>query len=241
MRELFMGAVAGAALFVAACSAEEAPAPVAEPAAPAGRARLPIGEITRADVPALMDAIYPDGAPPTVKDLGLFVTGERVGLLTGADNAEACADCTGSVSLFYLIRTEAGFELQADYRDFHASGSGGSLSPDLRFVSLGGLEGRPVHAGLIDVKRVEGPGCSARTISVHILTEAGPRAALEAPFGYIKGAERVSAEVVKPEPYQAELAISYTSRSDDFVTPYLFMGQTLRSTFPVPRWTQTTC
>lgn len=241
MRPFVIGVVAVAALFAAGCSAEEPPPPVAEPAAPAGPARLPIGEITQADVPALMAGIYPDGEPPTVENLGLFVIGERVGLVTGADNAESCADCKGSVSLFYLIRTEAGFELQADYRDFHASGSGGKLSADLKFVSLGRLEGRPVHAGLIDVKRVGSAGCSAQTITVHIFTEAGPRAALEAPFGYIKDAERVSAEMVKPEPYQAELAISYTSRSDEFVTPYLFMGQTLRSTFPVPGWTRTTC
>lgn len=241
MRRFVSGVVAVAALFAAGCGAEEPPAPVAAPPAPAGPARLPIGEITQADVPALMEAIYPEGAPPTVRDLGLFVIGERVGLLTGADNAEACADCAGSVSLFYLIRTEAGFELQADYPDFHASGSGGTLSPDLEFVRLGGLDGRPVHASLIDVKRVESAGCSARTLNVHIFTEAGPRAALEAPFGYAKGSDRVNAELVKPEPYQAELAIAYTSRSDEFVTPYLFMGQSLRSTFPVPGWTRTTC
>lgn len=231
---------AAAALALCGCGAEEPVAPVVE-APPPGPVRLPIGEITTADIPDLMAAIYPDGAPATVRDLGLFVIGERVGLLTGEDKAEPCDDCTGSVSLYYLVRTDAGFLVQADYRDFHPSGAGGKVNRDLEFVRLGGLEGRPAYAGMIDVAREMRAGCSSKTLTVAIFTEAGPRIALTAPFGMRKGGARVDAEVVKGETYQAEFAISYVSAGEDFVTPYMFVNQALWPSFPIPAWTKAGC
>lgn len=220
----------------------EAPAPATkavsvETAAPEP-ARLPIGEVTKADVPALMAAVYGDGVPETVQDLGMVVMGERVALLTGADNAEACADCTGSLSLFYLVRMEAGFAVQEEYRDFHKSGSGGKFNRDITVTQFGGRDGRPVHAGFTDVNR---QACGARTLTVSIFTEAGPRTALEAPFGIEKGGDSVEATIIDPEPYQAEFAISYVDPYDDFVAPYMFVNQSLRPSFPIPAWTRVGC
>lgn len=225
----------------------EAPTPVAKPveaAAPEVK-RLPIGEITPADTEALMKVVYPEGVPATAKDLGTFVIGERVGLLIGADAAEACADCAGSLSLFYLARTEAGFVLQADYRDFHTSGGGGKINPDLDIVRLGGVDGGPSFAGFTDVNTVTKAGCTAQTLTVEIFTEAGPRTALTAPFG-LKTADgwqngQVKAKLIKPDEYKADFAIAYDYWKDDFVAVYLFINQTLRPSFPIPEWTQAKC
>lgn len=215
------------------------PAPVAapvsaEPDAPEP-ARLPIGEITKEDVPALMDAIYTDGVPENVQDLGLVILGERVVLLTGADNPDACAECTGSLSLFYLVRMDAGFLLQEHYRDFQKSGSGGKFNREIEIVQFPGLEGRPSHLGFTDVNGQ--PGCDAKTLTVTLITEAGPRTALEAPFG----AASVRARIIDAERYQAEFAIAYETARDDFVAPYMFINQALRQSFPTPEWTRTAC
>lgn len=221
------------------CGAEPpAPAVTAEPAAPEP-ARLPIGEITKADVPALMAAVYTDGVPDNVEDLGVVVMGERAVLLTGADNAEACAECAGSLSLFYLVRMEAGFLLQADYRDFHKSGGAGKFNRAIEITQFGGRDGRPSYAGFTDVnRRAE---CDARTLAVYTFTEAGPRKVLEAPFGVKSGSTSVDAEIVDPEPFQAEFAIAYVSAQDDFVAPYMFVNQSLRLSFPIPEWTRAAC
>jgi hypothetical protein len=242
MRTFGVLAVAAVVVVLGGCGGE-APAPVAETVSAEAKApaRLPIGEITPADVPALMAVVYPDGVPATVKDLGTFVIGERVGLLTGAETAEACADCGGSVSLFYLARTDAGFVLQADYRDFHKSGSGGKLNRDLGVARFGGLDGGPSYAGFSDVNSMTNGGCTAKTLTVAIFTEAGPRTALTAPFGFKKGDESVRAMIVGAGDYQADFAISYRDTRDDFVAPYLFVNQGLRPSFPVPEWTQAKC
>jgi hypothetical protein len=220
----------------------EAPAPAAEavsaePAAPEP-VRLPIGEITKEDAPALMAAVYKDGVPDNVQDLGTVVLGERVALLTGADNAEACADCKGSLSLFYLVRMETGFLLQADHRDFHKSGSGGKFNRGIQITQFGGADGRPSYAGFTDVNR---QACGAKTLTVSIFTEAGPRTALEAPFGSDKGDEPVDAMIIDPGPYQAEFAINYENPYEDFVAPYMFVNQSLRPSFPTPAWTRAAC
>jgi hypothetical protein len=218
----------------------EAPAPAPEVAAPAAPepVRLPIGEIMQADVPALMAAVYKDGVPDSVKDLGVVVLGERVALLTGADNAEACVDCTGNLSLFYLVRMEAGFILQADYRDFHKSGSGGKFNREIKITQFGGRDGRQSHAGFTDVNK---QACGAKTLTISLFTEAGPRTALTAPFGGTKGAEPVDAMIIDPEPYQAEFAISYENPYEDFVAPYMIVNQAMRPSFPAPAWTQAGC
>lgn len=235
----FITLIAAAAL-LSACG--EPPAPIAEAVAaePAPEpARLPIGEITTADIPALMAAAYKDGVPDNVHDLGLLKMGERVVMLTGADNAETCADCTGTLSLFYLVRMDAGLMLQDEYRDFRKSGSGGKFNRDIRIVRFNGLEGRTSYSGFTDVSQE--PGCDARMLTVTLITEAGPRIALEAPFGSDNAAARVDAEVVEPGPFQAEFAIAYESRNDDFVAPYLFINGALRQSFPTPAWTRTAC
>lgn len=240
MRKSVMFVAVAAAL--SSCGGE-APAPADEAAlvAPAATepVTLPIGVITKADAPALMAAVYKDGVPDNVKDLGMVVLGERVALLTGADNADTCADCKGSLSLFYLVRVEAGFLLQADYRDFHKSGSGGKFNREVEIVQLGGRDGRPSYAGFTDVK--VGAECNAKTLTVNIFTEAGPRTVLEAPFGVDNGAASIAAAIIDPEPYQAEFAIEYKSARDDFVAPYMFINQSLRPTFPIPVWTRLAC
>lgn len=234
-------AIAAAAL-LSGCGGEAA-APAAEaasvePATPEP-ARLPIGEITKADVPALMAAIYKDGVPDNVQNLGMVVMGERVVLLTGADNAEACAECMGSLSLFYLARMDSGFLLQADYRDFHKSGSGGRFNSEIEITRFGGRDGRASYAGFTDVNgQAE---CDARTVTVKIFTEAGPRKVLEAPFGVDKGSASVDATIIDPEPFQAEFAIAYETSRDDFVAPYMFVNQSLRPSFPIPAWTGAAC
>jgi hypothetical protein len=237
MRKLVLTIAVAAAAALSACGGAT-PAPVAEATAaetPPEPARLPIGEITKADVPALMAAVYKDGVPDNVQDLGVVVMGERAVLLTGADNPEACADCTGSLSLFYLVRMEAGFLLQADYRDFHKSGSGGKFNRAIAITQFGGRDDRPSYAGFTDVnRRAE---CDASTLAVYTFTEAGPRKVLEAPFG----SASVDAEIVDPEPFQAEFAIAYVSARDDFVAPYMFVNQSLRLSFPVPEWTRAAC
>jgi hypothetical protein len=237
---LFMAIAVSAAL--SACGGQEpaqmADVEIAEPPAPQP-ARLPIGEITKADLPDLMAAIYKDGAPDNVWDLGVVVMGERAVLLTGADSAEACTDCTGSLSLFYLVRMEAGFLLQEEYRDFHPSGSGGNFNREIELTRFGGRDGRAAYAGFTDVNGWA--ECDARTLTVYILTEAGPRKALEAPFGVDKGSGSVDAMIVDPEPFQAEFAIAYESSRDDFVAPYMFVNQMLRPSFPTPSWTRAAC
>lgn len=233
---MFGALVLAAALL--GCNAETpAPAPEpasAEPATPEPT-RLPVGEITKADVPALMAAVYTDGVPDNVKDIGIVVLGERVVLLTGADSIEPCTDCTGALSLFYLVRTDAGFLLQEHYRDFHKSGRDGKFNREIAIVQFAGLDGRPSYAGFTDVNTLA--ACDARTLTLIIFTEAGPRTALEAPFG----AGSVSAKIIEPAPYQAEFAIEYRSAVDDFVAPYLFVNQKLRQTFPTPEWTRAGC
>jgi len=245
MRTVFAIAAAMAAVAVAVglagCGAETPAAPAPEAAsaapAPAGPARLPIGEITPADTPALMAAAYPDGVPDTVKDIGVFVLGERAGLLTGSDSAETCATCAGHFSLFYLARTEAGFLVQKAYPDFHTSGSKGRFNRDTKVIQLGGVDGGPAYAGFADINAAADAACSSTEVTVGIFTEAGPRIALKTPFG----SPKVDASLVASAPYQADFAIEYLSATDAFVAPYLFVNEGLRPSFPAPAWTRGGC
>jgi hypothetical protein len=240
------GVIAGVAvaLLLSACSGQEATTatPVsAEVAAPAEPERLPIGEITPEDVPALMSVAFPDGIPAGVEDIGTFVLGERVGLLTGSDNADACDTCTGSLSLFYLVRMDTGFMMQRAYPDFHKTGSQGKFSRDVKVVRYGGVEGGPAYAGFADINAQAEVGCAASNLTVGIFTEAGPKIALETPFGFRKSGSRVDANVIDSAPYQADFAIEYLSDRDQFVAPYLFVNHGLRPSFPSPAWAQAGC
>jgi len=230
-----------AAVSLGACGEEAAVAPVAEAASvapePAAPARLPIGEITPADTPALMAAAYPDGVPDTVKDIGVFVLGERAGLLTGSDAAGGCATCAGSFSLFYIARTEAGLVKQEAYPDFHKSGGNGTYNRGVRMIQLGGVDGGPAYAGFADINAATNAACPSKEVTVGIFTEAGPRVALRAPFG----STSVDARLVDAALYQADFAIEYRSATDDFVTPYLFVNEELRPSFPAPEWTRGGC
>ncbi len=243
-RSAVVMALIAVASLLAGCGEPEVVAPAivaAEASAPPEPVRLPIGEVTREDTPALMDAAYPDGIPAGVEELGIFVLGERAGLLTGSDAADACADCAGSLSLFYIARTDMGFLMQRAYADFRTSGRGGKFNRDARVVRLGGVDGGPAYAGFVDTTDVVAADCSASKVTVGIFTEAGPRIALEAPFGKRARDGVVEARVIASAPYQADFAIEYLSGGNDFVAPYLFVNQTLLRSFPVPAWTQAGC
>src|SRR5690606_18563371 len=141
--------------------------------------------------------------------------------------------CPGSLSFYFLARMDTGFVVQAEHRDFHASGSGGKFNREIRVEQLGGVDGGPSYAGFVDVNRKEADGCAQKTVTVGVFIEAGPRIALTAPFG-ARGAQTIDAKVIEAEPFQADFAIAYDSRQDDFVVPYLFVNNGLRPSFPAP-------
>ncbi|MEZ6029740.1 MAG: hypothetical protein R3C46_08310 [Hyphomonadaceae bacterium] len=171
--------------------------------------------INGGDLSSLMLAVYPAGPPKGVAAIGSFIIGGRTGLITGADSADNCHACSGSLSIYYLRRDPAGLVVDKSFVDFLESGAWGEYSRDVRIRNFSGVLGQPI-SGMIHESGYVGQGYYEGSAFVLLFSEEGPHMALSVPMAHNCGDERdgvgVDAEIVDEPPQGSTFAIRYVRK-----------------------------